>query len=69
MRISRKPIPKEKVRVSMCLDADLVVFFKAKMGGRGHQTLINEALGNKIATEELERLLRRVIWEELATTA
>jgi hypothetical protein len=28
----------------MYLDADLVAFFKAKAGGRGYQTLINETL-------------------------
>jgi uncharacterized protein (DUF4415 family) len=50
----------------MYLDADLVAFFKAKAGGRGYQTLINETLRDSISGEELESLLRRVIREELA---
>jgi uncharacterized protein (DUF4415 family) len=67
MRMGGKPVPKEKVRVSMYLDADLVAFFRAKAGGRGYQTLINETLRDSISGEELESLLRRVIREELTT--
>jgi uncharacterized protein (DUF4415 family) len=66
MRMGGKAIPKEKVRVNMYLDADLVAFFKAKAGGRGYQTLINETLRESISGEELERMLRKVIREELA---
>jgi uncharacterized protein (DUF4415 family) len=69
MRMGGKPVPKEKVRVNMYLDADLVAFFKTKAGGRGYQTLINETLRDSISGEELESLLRRVIREELATTS
>jgi uncharacterized protein (DUF4415 family) len=64
-----KPVSKEKVRVSMYLDADLVAFFKTKAGGRGYQTLINETLRDSISGEELESLLRRVIREELTTSS
>jgi hypothetical protein len=53
----------------MYLDADLVAFFKTKAGGRGYQTLINETLRESVSGEELERLLRRIIREELATTS
>jgi len=67
MRVGGKPISKEKIRVNMYLDADLVAFFKAKAGGRGYQTLINETLRDSISGEELESLLRRVIREELGT--
>jgi uncharacterized protein (DUF4415 family) len=66
VRMGGKPVSKEKVRVNMYLDADLVAFFKAKAGGRGYQTLINETLRDSISGEELESLLRRVIREELA---
>ena len=69
MRVGGEPVPKEKVRVSMYLDADIVAFFKAKAGGRGYQTLINETLRDSVTSEELERLLRRVIREELATAS
>jgi uncharacterized protein (DUF4415 family) len=69
MRMGGKPVPKEKVRVNMYLDADLVAFFKAKAGGRGYQTLINETLRDSISGEELESLLRRVIREELTTSS
>jgi uncharacterized protein (DUF4415 family) len=69
MRMGGEPVSKEKVRVSMYLDADLVAFFKAKAGGRGYQTLINETLRDSVTSEELERMLRRVIREELATAS
>lgn len=69
MRVGGKPVPKEKVRVNMYLDADLVAFFKAKAGGRGYQTLINDTLRESISGEELENLLRRVIREEIAASS
>lgn len=68
-RYAGKPLPEGKVRVTMNLDADLVAFFKAKAGGRGYQTLINETLRESIGSEGLEDLLRRVIREELADTS
>ncbi len=69
MRMKGKEIPKGKVRVNMYLDADLVAFFKAKAGGRGYQTLINETLRDSVSGEELESLLRRIIREELTTSS
>ncbi len=65
LRIGGKPVAKGKVRVNIFLDAEVVAYFKAKAGGRGYQTLINEALKAKIRNHELETILRRVIREEL----
>ncbi len=65
LRLGRKPLPREKVRVSLALDAGVLAYFKAQAGGRGFQTLINEALKEKIRTSALETVLRRVIREEL----
>jgi hypothetical protein len=49
------------------LDADVVEYFKAQAGGRGYQTLINEALKESIRAHDIESMLRRVIREELET--
>ena len=65
MRIGGKPVAKGKVRVNIFLDAEVVAYFKAKAGGRGYQTLINESLKANIRDHELETILRRVIREEL----
>jgi len=65
LRIAGKPIPKGKVRVNILLDANIVAYFKAQAGGRGYQTLINEALKDNILHHDLETVLRRVIREEL----
>lgn len=65
LRLDGQPVPREKVRVNMYLDADLVAYFKAKAGGRGYQTLINDTLRSTLQSEELETLLRRVIREEM----
>ncbi len=69
IRMSGKPIPKEKIRVSMYLDADIVAYFKTKAGGRGYQTLINETLRSSIGSEDLESLLRRIIREEIVVSS
>jgi hypothetical protein len=59
-----------KQRVSIMLDAAVVAFFRAKAGGRGYQTLINQALLDALLDamkgEENETVLRRVTREELA---
>lgn len=68
-RFGGKPIPEGKVRINMYLDADLVAFFKARAGGRGYQTLINDTLRDSIRHEDLENMLRRIIREELASTS
>ena len=65
MRLAGKPVAKGKVRVNIFLDAEVVAYFKTKAGGRGYQTLINEALKANIRDHDLETILRRVIREEL----
>jgi uncharacterized protein (DUF4415 family) len=65
LRIGGKPVPKGKVRVNIFLDANIVAYFKTQAGGRGYQTLINEALKDNIRYQDLEAILRRVIREEL----
>jgi uncharacterized protein (DUF4415 family) len=55
-----------KQRVSIMLDASVVAFYKAKAGGRGYQTLINQALIDTIRGEEMEGSLRKIIREEFA---
>lgn len=65
MRIAGKPVAKGKVRINIFLDAEVDAYFKTKAGGRGYQTLINEALKVNIRDHELETILRRVIREEL----
>ena len=69
LRVGGKPARQSKVRVNMYLDADIVAFFKAKAGGRGYQTLINEALRESVGSENLDNLLRRIIREELPASA
>ena len=54
-----------KQRVSIMLDGSIIAFFKAKAGGRGYQTLINQALHQAMTGEQIESTLRRVIREEL----
>ena len=48
----------------MYLDMTVVEHFRSRAGGRGYQTLINEALKQAIDQEKLEDVLRRVIREE-----
>ena len=64
-RHAGKVIERKKVRVNMYLDADVIAYYKAQAGGRGYQTLINDALRANIRNQELETTLRRVIREEL----
>lgn len=54
-----------KRQVNMYLDAAVIEYFKAKAGGRGYQTLINEALREAIDRESIETMLRNVMREEL----
>ena len=65
LRLGGRDVSKGKVRVNIFLDAEVVAYFKAKAGGRGYQTLINEALKTNIQNIDLENILRRVIREEL----
>jgi uncharacterized protein (DUF4415 family) len=54
-----------KRQVNMMLDNAVVAHFKARAGGRGYQTLINEALREAIHKESLTKALRRIVREEL----
>ena len=54
-----------KQRVNIYLDREIVEHFKQRAGGRGYQTLLNEALKKAIQQDRLEDTLRRVIREEL----
>jgi len=57
-------LPRGKTRLTMYLDMAVVEYFRSRAGGRGYQTLINEALRRAIEQEHLEEVLRRVIREE-----
>jgi hypothetical protein len=48
----------------MYLDTSVVEYFRSRSGGRGYQTLINQALRQAIERESLEDVLRRVLREE-----
>jgi uncharacterized protein (DUF4415 family) len=59
-----------KVRISIRLDPDVVAWFKKQVevaGGGNYQSLMNEALRAHISNEgeDLEKVLRRVIREEI----
>ncbi|MCY3710049.1 MAG: BrnA antitoxin family protein [Caldilineaceae bacterium] len=69
LRVGGKSVSRRKVRVNIYLDAEVVAYFKAQAGGRGYQTLVNEALKESIRREGIETLLRRVIREELSLGA
>ena len=69
LRVGGKPVARRKVRVNIYLDADVVDYFKAQAGGRGYQTLVNEALKESIRRRGMETLLRRVIREEMSQGA
>jgi uncharacterized protein (DUF4415 family) len=55
-----------KQRVNIFLDSSVVAHFKEKAGGRGYQTLINEALKQSIQSESIESTIRHAIQQELA---
>ena len=63
-RVGLKPAPRKR-RVTILLDTVLIEYFREKAGGRGYQTLINEALRQAVDREELEDALRRIVREEL----
>ncbi len=69
LRVEGKPVARRKVRVSIYLDAEVVGYFIAQAGGRGYQTLVNEALKESIRRRGMETLLRRVIREEMSQGA
>ncbi len=64
------PASANKLRITIRLDKDVVEWFKSQVeaaGGGNYQTLMNEALREYIAhrVEPLEKVLRRVVREEL----
>lgn len=64
LRMADKSLPRNKTRLTMYLDTAVVEYFRSRSGGRGYQTMINEALKQAIERENLEDVLRRVIREE-----
>jgi uncharacterized protein (DUF4415 family) len=68
LRTGGKPVTKGKVRINILLDAEVIAYFKSQAGGRGYQTLINEALKASIHDRNLESTIRRIIREELRAT-
>lgn len=70
LRLGGKPIPKDKVRVNLRLDAEVLAYFKTQSRpiGKSYQALINEALKASIQSRNLETVLRRIIREELKAT-
>lgn len=54
-----------KHRITIMLDDAVVQAYKARAGGRGYQTLINETLRRGLQTDALKEALREVIREEL----
>ena len=58
-----------KHRITIMLDEAVVRAYKARAGGRGYQTLINETLRRGLqaeaAKEDLREVVRQVIREEL----
>ena len=64
------PVPAGKTRITIRLDEDVLMWFRAQvhaMGGGNYQTLINQALRQYVSSrrEPLEDTLRRVFREEL----
>ena len=54
-----------KQRITIMLDEAVINAYKAKAGGRGYQTLINDTLRRALDADSLKDALREVIREEL----
>lgn len=54
-----------KTRITIMLDDTVLAAYKARAGGRGYQTLINEALRRGLEADAIKEALRQVIREEL----
>jgi uncharacterized protein (DUF4415 family) len=66
--------PTGKTRITIRIDDDVLAWFKEQVnlaGGGNYQTLVNQALRKFIESrnEPLEAILRRVIREEMRTSA
>ncbi len=64
------PATGTKTRITIRLDREILDWFRAKVeeqGGGNYQTMLNEALRTYIASAEepLEKILRKVVREEL----
>jgi uncharacterized protein (DUF4415 family) len=64
------PAARNKVRITIRLDRDIIEWFRSQVeatGGGNYQTLLNDALREHMAhkQEPLEKVLRRVVREEL----
>ncbi len=53
-----------KQRITIMLDAAIVKAYKAKAGGRGYQTLINDTLRRGLVADSVKEALREVLREE-----
>jgi uncharacterized protein (DUF4415 family) len=63
-------VPKGKTRITIRLDDEILTWFRDQVeraGGGNYQTVINEVLRQHVqhAREPLEKIIRRVIREEL----
>ena len=63
-KMLNRPAP-GKQRITIMLDEAIINAYKAKAGGRGYQTLINETLRRSLETDNIKEVLREVIREEL----
>ena len=54
-----------KTRITINLDDAVLQAYKARAGGRGYQTLINETLRRGLVADAVKEALREVIREEL----
>jgi uncharacterized protein (DUF4415 family) len=64
------PAAANKVRITIRLDKDVIEWFRSQVeaaGGGNYQTLLNDALREYVGHKEepLEKVLRRVVREEL----
>lgn len=53
-----------KQRITIMLDEAVIKAYKAKAGGRGYQTLINETLRRGLEADSVKEALREVLREE-----
>ena len=58
-----------KTRITINLDDAVLQAYKARAGGRGYQTLINETLREALRKEQLADMVRAVVREELQRQA
>lgn len=66
------PTTPGKTRITIRLDSEVIDWFRSQVnevGGGNYQSLINEALKGHIQHHSLERILRRLIREELRRVA